>query len=477
MDSKDPQSAVITMTDLRSSFDRLRAAQLKHIPDQRERLYSLKRLGEAVQHYKDEVVIAINADFGRRSPVETMVADVMVTLGEIKHAEKNLRRWMKPKSRPISLTFQPASGELRFLPLGVIGIVAPWNYPFQLAIIPLVNAIAAGNRVMLKPSEFTPRLSALLKKMLGEVFGADEVIVIEGDAEIGAAFTALPFDHLLFTGSTSVGRHVMAAAAPNLTPVTLELGGKSPALIAPDYPLEHAAERIATGKCFNAGQTCVAPDYVLVPRDKRDEFAKLYLAAVKKRYPTVANNPDATAVVNSRQANRLREWLEDARQRGVVIQQYIPEGETNPEGLEIIPSTVLLDPPDESMVMQQEIFGPLLPLKSYDTHQQALEYILQRDRPLAFYPFDRDNTRLNKTLDTIIAGSVCVNDTLIQFGQHELPIGGVGASGMGHYHGHAGFLTFSKAMPVMYQSRFSGVSLFDPPYGKLANWLVKFLTR
>ena len=374
----------------------------------------------------------------------------------------------------------PLAGFTRYIkrdPVGVVFVVAPWNYPFQLAVIPLVNAIAAGNRVMIKPSEFTPKLSALLHKMLGEVFAADEVVVVQGDAEVGAAFTALPFDHLLFTGSTSVGRHVMAAAAPNLTPVTLELGGKSPALIAPDYPLEHAAERIATGKCFNAGQTCVAPDYVLVPREKRDEFAKLYLAAVKKRFPTVANNPDVTAVVNSKQATRLRAWLEDARQRGVVVQQYIPEGETIPEGLEIIPPTLLFDPPDDALVMQQEIFGPLLPLKSYDTHQQAIDYILQRDRPLAFYPFDRDSTRLNKTLDIIIAGSVCVNDTLIQFGQHELPIGGVGPSGMGQYHGHAGFLTFSKAMPVMYQTRFSGVSLFDPPYGKLANWLVNFLTR
>ncbi len=477
MDTKDPQNTATVMNDLRASFDRLRAAQLKHIPDQRERLYSLKRLAEAVQHHKEAVVTAINEDFGRRSRVETMVADIMVTLEEIKHAEKNLRRWMKPQSRPISLTFKPASGELRFLPLGVVGIVAPWNYPFQLAVIPLINAIAAGNRVMIKPSEFTPRLSALLAKMLSEVFSADEVVVVQGDADVGAAFTSLPFDHLLFTGSTAVGRHVMAAAAPNLTPVTLELGGKSPALIAPDYPLEHAADRIATGKCFNAGQTCVAPDYVLVPREKRDEFAKLYLAAVKKRYPSIANNPDATAVVNNRQATRLRSWLEDARQRGVVIQQYIPEGETNPEGMEIVPSTVLLDPPDDALVMQQEIFGPLLPLKSYDTHDQALDYILQRDRPLAFYPFDRDSARLDKTLDRIVAGSVCVNDTIIQFGQSDLPIGGVGPSGMGQYHGHAGFLTFSKAMPVMYQSRFSGVSLFDPPYGKLANWLVKFLTR
>lgn len=465
------------MTELLAHFDRLRAAQQKHIPDLRERLYSLKRLAEAIQHYKEEIVSAISADFGRRSRIETMAADIMVTLEEIKHAQKHLRGWMKPERRSISLTFKPARGEIRFMPLGVVGIVAPWNYPFQLAIIPLVNAIAAGNRVMIKPSEFTPRTSELLQKMLGEVFSADEVVTVQGDAAVGAAFSSLPFDHLLFTGSTAVGRHVMAAAAPNLTPVTLELGGKSPALVAPDYPLEHAADRIATGKCFNAGQTCVAPDYVLVPREKRDEFVKLYLAAVKKRYPTLANNADATAVVNARQADRLRAWLEDARQRGVVIQQHLPDDEKIPEGLEIIPPTVLLDPPEDAMVMQQEIFGPLLPIKSYDSHDQALDYISQRDRPLAFYPFDSNNERLTKTLNRIIAGSVCVNDTLIQFGQHELPIGGVGASGMGHYHGHAGFLTFSKSMPVMYQSRFSGVKLFDPPYGKLANWLVKVLTR
>jgi len=466
-----------TTDSLQPAFQRLRAAHLQHIPTRAERIDALARLHKAVSRHRDELVAACSADFGRRSPMETIGADILVTVDEIKHARKHLRRWMRPRRQPINLAFQPARGELRYSPLGVVGIVAPWNYPFQLAIIPLVNALAAGNRAMIKPSEFTPRVSALIAKMLGEIFTADEVVVVQGDAEVGAAFTRLPFDHLLFTGSTAVGRHVMAAAAANLTPVTLELGGKSPALAAPDYPIEHFADRIAFGKCFNGGQTCVAPDYVLVPRDKRDAFVTAYLASAKRRYPTLANNPDYTAVVNARQANRLREWLADAQARGVVIHQHAPEGETAPAGIELIPPTLLLDPPEDALVMQQEIFGPLLPVKSYDTHDEAIAYILARDKPLAFYPFDRDKARLEKTLDRVSAGSVCVNDVIIQFGQDELPIGGVGASGMGHYHGHAGFLTFSKAMPVMYQSRLNGMKLFDAPYSDFAKRIVGWLSR
>jgi coniferyl-aldehyde dehydrogenase len=309
------------------------------------------------------------------------------------------------------------------------------------------------------------------------VFTADEVVVVQGDAAFAAAFTRLPFDHLIFTGSTAVGRIVMAAAAPNLTPVTLELGGKSPALMAPDYPVEHFAERIAFGKCFNAGQTCVAPDYVLVPRAQRGAFVAAYLASVRRRYPTLADNPDYTAVINARQANRLREWLDDARARGVEIQQHAPAGETAPPGVELVPPTVLVDPPDDALVMQHEIFGPLLPVKSYDSHDEAIAYVLARDKPLAFYPFDRDKARLARTLDRVSAGSVCVNDVLIQFGQDELPVGGVGASGMGHYHGHAGFLTFSKAMPVMYQSRLNGMFLFDAPYRDFARRFVAWLAK
>ena len=481
MDSREPApasgpNAAHTPATLSATLATLRSAWLKQRPDRAQRMDDLARLTDAIKAKREAIVEAINADFGRRSTVETLAADVMVTLEEIKHVRKHLKGWMKPKRAPVNALFLPARGEIRYLPLGVVGIVAPWNYPFQLAIIPLVDAIAAGNHVMLKPSEFTPRTSALIRELCAEVFPADRVAVIEGDAQVGAAFTALPFDHLLFTGSTAVGRKVAAVAAPNLVPVTLELGGKSPALIAPDFDIAHAAERIATGKLFNAGQTCVAPDYVLVPEARKDEFVGAYLAAVAKRHPQLAGNADVTCVINPKQAGRLREWLDDAKQRGVAVRQHAPDDGTQAPG-EIVPPTVLIDPPDDARVMREEIFGPLLPVKGYRTHDDAIAYILGRDRPLAFYPFDRDRERLERTLDTVVAGSVCVNDTLIQFGQHELPIGGVGASGMGHYHGHQGFLTFSKAMPVMRQARVNGMGLFDPPYSNLIKRVLDFLTR
>jgi coniferyl-aldehyde dehydrogenase len=469
-------TALTPVESLAPAFERLRAAHLAHIPSYGERLAALERLENAVRLCRDDLVAACTADFGRRAPLETLGADVMVSLDEIRHARKHLRQWMRPERRAVNFSFRPARGEVRYAPLGVVGIVAPWNYPFQLAIAPLASALAAGNRVMVKPSEHTPNVSALLARLLGAAFGPDQVLVVQGDAALGAAFTQLPFDHLLFTGSTEIGKRVMAAAAPNLTPVTLELGGKSPALIAPGYPVAHAAERIAFGKCFNAGQTCVAPDYVLVPRDQRDAFVEAYLASVKRRYPRLADNPDYTAVINSRQANRLRAWLDDAVSRGVQVRQHAPEGETVPPGLELIAPTVLLDPPEEAMVMREEIFGPLLPVKSYDNYNDAVGYILGRDKPLAFYSFDRDNARVEQVLDRVSAGMVCVNDVLIQFGQSNFPIGGVGASGMGAYHGHTGFLAFSKQMPVIYQSRINGMKLFDAPYGNFTTKLVRWLT-
>ena len=463
--------------DLRPLLDQVRAAHRRQPPGYRQRMDDLDRLAETVRRHRDELTRTVSADFGRRSRHETLAADVMTTLDEIRHLRRHLRAWMRPQRRGLNWAFLPARGEIRQQPLGVVGIVSPWNYPIQLALIPLADAIAAGNHALLKPSEHTPRTAQLLARLLAEVFPPERVTVVQGDASVGAAFTRLPFDHLVFTGSTAVGRAVMAAAAENLTPLTLELGGKSPALIAPGYPIEHAAERIAAGKCFNAGQTCVAPDYVLVPRAQRDAFVRAYLASVKRRYPSLAANPDYTAVVNHRQADRLREWLDDARDRGVSVLQYRPDSEAPPPGVEVIPPTVLLDPPDEARVMQEEIFGPLLPVKSYDSHDDAIAYINGRDRPLAFYPFDRDRRRLQRTLDAVVAGGVCVNDTLIQFGQHELPVGGVGPSGMGQYHGRAGFLAFSKPMPVLYQSRLNSLWVFDPPYGKLADFVVKLLTR
>ena len=463
--------------DLRPLLEQVRAAHRRQPPSYRQRMDDLARLGEVIRAHRDELVKTVSADFGRRSRHETLAADVMVTLDEIKYLRSKLRAWMRPERRGLNLAFLPARGEIRRMPLGVVGIVAPWNYPIQLALIPLADAIAAGNHVLVKPSEHTPRTSALLARLLAEAFPSERVAVVQGDAAIGAAFTRLPFDHLVFTGSTAVGRAVMSAAADHLTPLTLELGGKSPALVAPGYPIEQAADRIAAGKCFNAGQTCVAPDYVLVPRAQRDEFVRAYLASVRRRYPTLAANPDYTAVVNHRQADRLRDWIDDARDRGVSVIQYRPDSEPPPPGVEVIPPTVLLDPPDEAKVMQEEIFGPLLPVKSYDDHDAAIAYINGRDRPLAFYPFDRDRARLQRTLDAVVAGGVCVNDCLIQFGQHSLPVGGVGPSGMGEYHGHAGFLAFSKSMPVLYQSRLNGMSVFDPPFGKLADFVVKLFTR
>jgi coniferyl-aldehyde dehydrogenase len=463
--------------DLQPLLDQVRTAHQRRPPDYRQRMDDLGRLAVVIKRYTEDIVRAISADFGRRSRHETLVAEVMVTLDEIKHLRRHLRRWMRPERRGLNLAFKPARGEIRPQPLGVVGIVSPWNYPLQLALIPLADAIAAGNHVLLKPSEHTPRTAELMARLLSEVFPSERVSVVQGDAVVGAAFSRLAFDHLLFTGSTVVGRAVMAAAAPNLVPVTLELGGKSPALIAPGYPIEQAADRIAAGKCFNAGQTCVAPDYVLVPRDQRDAFVRAYLASVKRRYPSLVANPDYTAVVNHRQADRLRAWLDDARDRGVTVMQHRPDSDAPPPGVEVIPPTVLLDPPDDARVMQEEIFGPLLPVKSYENHDWAIDYIVGRDRPLAFYPFDRDRGRLRRTLDRVVAGSVCVNDTLIQFGQHSLPIGGVGPSGMGSYHGHAGFMTFSKPMPVLYQSRLNSMGLLDPPFGKLADWVTKVLTR
>ena len=464
------------IAELRPAFDRLRAAHLAHVPSYGERLATLERLESAVRRCRDELIAACTADFGRRAPIETLMSDTVVTLDEIKHARRHLRSWMRPQRRSVNLSFKPARGELRYVPLGVVGVIVPWNYPFQLAIVPLANALAAGNRVMIKPSEATPTVSALLARLVAETFTADEVVIVQGDHELSAAFSELPFDHLIFTGSTQVGKMVMAAAAPNLTPVTLELGGKCPAVIAPGYPIEHAADRIAFGKCFNGGQTCVAPDYVMVPRASRDAFVKAYLASVARRYPTIADNPDYTATVNARQADRLRAWLADARERGGEVLQHAPQDARQGGGLEIIPPTVLLDPPDEAMVMREEIFGPLLPVRSYDSHDEAIAYVLGRDKPLAFYAFDRDASRCERTLDRVCAGMACVNDVLIQFGQNDFPVGGVGASGMGNYHGHAGFLTFSKTMPVLYQSRLNGMKLLDPPYGALVNRIVRWLT-
>jgi len=344
--------------------------------------------------------------------------------------------------------------------------------------VPLATAIAAGNSVYLKPSEHTPRTSAFLADLLAEVFPDTQVAVALGGPEVAAAFAALSFDHLLFTGSTAVGRKIMAAAAPNLTPVTLELGGKSPTIIGADFPLELAAARIATGKLFNGGQTCIAPDYVFVPRARRDAFVDALRADIAKRFPQDADFADYTRVVNAGQYRRLRGLLDDATARGLTVLPLLAVDAAKAEAERLLPPTVVLDPGDDARVMQEEIFGPILPVLGYDRIDDVIAYINAHDRPLALYLFDYDRGNVERVLNRCIAGGVTVNDALLQFAASDLPFGGVGPSGMGHYHAQEGFLNFSKLLPIVYQSRFTGFDfLLRPPYKGVADALVKFLSR
>ncbi len=439
------------------------------MPDAQSRRQWLEALRDVLAGNQQALVEAISTDFGNRSADETLLAEIMPSLHGIRYARRHLRGWMKPSRRRVGLAFQPASARVIYQPLGVVGIIVPWNYPLYLAIGPLVAALAAGNRVMLKMSESTPATGALLQRLLAQVFPEDQVAVVLGDVEIGKAFARLPFDHLLFTGSTHIGRDVMRAAADNLTPVTLELGGKSPAIVSATVPLADAAERIAFGKTLNAGQTCVAPDYVLVPRARLDDFADAYRAAVRRLLPRLTDNPDYTAIINARQLARLHDYLDDARSKGARV---LPLFDDSAPGR--LAHHLLLDVNEHMRVMHEEIFGPLLPLVPYDDLDAAIAYVNARPRPLALYFFGYDHAEQQRVLQGTLSGGVCLNDTLLHVAQDDLPFGGVGASGMGHYHGHEGFLTFSKARGVFSKPRLNAARLIYPPYGK---WWQKLLYR
>jgi coniferyl-aldehyde dehydrogenase len=461
-------------TELRPTLDRLRAAWQARKPDAAQRHDDLQRLRQALASRLDAMAAAISADFGHRSTDESRIADGMTVLNDIDHLRRHLRGWMKPRRVGVGWRFLPARAQVRPMPLGVVGVIAPWNYPVNLALVPLATAIAAGNHVYLKPSEHTPRSSGFLRELLAEVFPADRVAVATGGAEVGAAFAALPFDHLVFTGSTAVGRKVMAAAARNLTPLTLELGGKSPAIVCDDYPIAQAAARLATGKWFNAGQTCIAPDYVLVPERKRDALVQALRDEVRSRYGAAFDNAgDYTRIVNDGQYARLQGYLDDAHRRG--IETLVLAGAADP-AQRLLPPTLLLDPGDDAAVMQEEIFGPILPIKGYRTLDEAIDYVNGHERPLALYPFSRDRATVERILRDLPAGGVSVNDTLFHFAIPGLPFGGVGASGMGAYHGRAGFDAMSKQLPVLWQTRRSGGDLLKPPYRK-AKWLIDLIVR
>ena len=459
------------LDQLQNLFNAQRRAFVANpMPPAGQRQQWLKALRDLLSDERQALIYAISQDFSHRSADETLFAELMPSLHGIHYASKHLKGWMKPSRRAVGIAFQPASAKVIYQPLGVVGVIVPWNYPLYLAIGPLVGALAAGNRVMLKLSESTPATGELLKALLAKIFPEDLGCVVLGEADVGMAFSKLRFDHLLFTGATSIGKHVMRAAAENLTPVTLELGGKSPAIVSADVPLKDAAERIAFGKTLNAGQTCVAPDYVLVPEDRVEGFVEAYSKAVRGFYPTLVDNPDYTAIINERQLARLNAYAKDATDKGATLIPLYEQGQARR-----MAHSLLLNVSDDMTVMQDEIFGPLLPIVPYRGLDQAFAYINQRPRPLALYYFGYNKGEQARVLHETHSGGVCLNDTLLHVAQDDMPFGGIGPSGMGHYHGHEGFLTFSKAKGVLVKQRLNAAKLIYPPYGKSIQKLIQKL--
>ena len=467
----------IPLPELAPTLARLRVAWNANPPSLGQRHDDLKRLRAEFLRQAEVMHAAISADFGHRSRHENMVSETMVVVAEIDHALHHLRHWVKPRRVPVGWKFWPARAEIRPMPIGVVGIIAPWNYPVNLALVPLVSAIAAGDHVYLKPSELTPRTSDWLCSLLASVFATDRVAVATGGPEVGAAFAALPFDHLLFTGSAAVGRKVLAAAAPNLTPVTLELGGKSPAIVAPDFPLELASARIASGKWFNAGQTCIGVDYVMIDAPRRDAFVVALCNQLRSRYGDLSDADDYTRIIDDREYTRLLDMIDEARGRGASIIQPIAVDADRARRERLLPPTLVSGAPDDTALMRDEIFGPILPIRVYDTLDQAVAWISAHDRPLALYPFSQDRATIEMILQRTLSGGVSVNDTLLHFGVHALPFGGVGASGLGAIHGRAGFETFSKLLPVFRQARWAASDWIRPPYRGWADWMIRLLAR
>ena len=446
------------------TLHRLRAAHAADpMPTWDVRAKRLRALEAMLREQREAFAAAIHADFGCRPREETDLLEIFPSLSATRYALRHGRRWMRPQRSLAGLAFLPARNVLIPQPLGVVGIIVPWNYPLYLAAGPLVDALVAGNRAMVKMSEYTPRFSALFAEQVPRYFRPDEVAVVTGDAAVAQAFSTLPFDHLLFTGSTTVGRLVMSAASTNLTPVTLELGGKSPAIIGPGARFDHAVERILFGKLVNAGQTCVAPDYVLLPRARMAEFIEAAKRVAAQMYPQLAQGTQYASIVSDRQYQRLVALRDGAVAAGARV-HALGAAADDPAGRRF-PPQLLSEVSDSMAVMQDEIFGPLLPLVPYDSIDEAIAYVTAHPHPLALYLFEQDRALIENVLARTVAGGVSINDTLFHFAQHTLPIGGVGTSGMGGYHGEAGFRTFSHLKPVFRQARFNGTGLLNPPYG------------
>jgi coniferyl-aldehyde dehydrogenase len=434
----------------------------------------LQRIGKLIEKYGDALCKAVSQDFGHRSTVETSLLELAPLTASLRHTSAHLRCWMKPERRGRSLEFLMMKNRVHYQPLGVVGIMVPWNYPILLALGPLVDVLAAGNRAMIKPSELLPRTADLLAESIAAFFSPDEVTVATGGVDVAEDFSRLRFDHLVFTGSTAVGRKVMAAAADKLTPLTLELGGKSPALLAPDYPIEKGARDIAFGKLMNAGQTCIAPDYVLVPREKMQALADALLQQTAAFYPDDSGAGDYTSIVGERSHARLLAGIEECRQAGAQILAH--DAATSGEGYRIAPTIIINTSPD-CRLMQEEIFGPVLPIIPYDSLDHAIGFINERPRPLALYVLSQTSAVTRKVLELTHSGNVTVNGTLLHIAQNDLPFGGIGPSGLGAYHGRDGFRRFSHARGVATVRLFNPARFAMPPYGRIARLLKRFMMR
>jgi len=452
--------------NLEQQLDNQKKAFLaKPMPSAAERIEKLNRLKKAIIDYSDRLVETISQDFSNRAESETLLAEIFPLLEAINFHKKKVKKWMKKERRGAPMLIAPSKVEVQYQPLGVVGIVVPWNFPVFLGLSPLVSALTAGNRAMIKTSEFAPRTANMLKELIGSVFNEDEVSVITGELDVSIAFTKLPFDHLVFTGATAVGKTVMRAAAEHLTPVTLELGGKSPVIIHQDFPIEEAAQRIAFGKGLNAGQVCVSPDYILCPKNKVDAFAQTFIETVSKHYPNINSNDDYTAIISERQLARLKSYLKDAEEKGAEVLTINPANESFDQGRKM-PMSLVLNTNESMLIEKEEIFGPILPVIAYDTLDEAIDYVNERPRPLALYYFDWDKKRADEVLQRTHSGGACINDTMNHVAIDDAPFGGIGPSGMGHYHGREGFLNFSKAKTVVRKGKIDTIKMVAPPWGK-----------
>ena len=443
------------------------------------RIDRLDRTIDVLVANAERISDAMNSDFGCRPRQVNLMTDVTGSLENLKHAKKHLRKWMKAEKRPSMFPLGLLGGRssIQYQPKGVVGVIAPWNFPLGMVFEPLAGVIAAGNRAMIKPSEFTPATSGVIAEMVSKTFDPSEIAVFTGGPEVGQAFSSLAFDHMVFTGATSVARHIMAAASKNLVPVTLELGGKSPTIISETADLREAIERTMVGKMLNAGQVCIAPDYVMLPEGKINEAVAIAKDVIAEMYPTLLENEQYTAMLNDRHFQRMQKNIDDATERGAEVVAINPANEdfsVNPT--QKIPPTLILNPDDEALCMQDEIFGPLLPLKTYSKFEDAIAYINARPRPLAAYYFGKDGAEEHRFLTGTTSGGACVNDVMFHMLQKDLPFGGVGPSGMGSYHGIEGFKAFSHAKSVYKQpgkipvTKLAG---FMPPYGDASEKSIK----